>query len=102
MEVRAKRDPYRICVVRQTCQSVSGVMLCLQYASNGIYEGLRFTHAMAVHSQFDPSRLAVRDYKPYFPKLWLSTGTSDTNFPPDQVCAVAPITALYIDACRIS
>lgn len=73
-------------------------MLCMQYASNGIYEGLRFTHAMAVHSQFDPSRLAVRNYKPYFPKLWLSTGGSDTNFPPDQVCAVAPISALYINA----
>ena len=91
MEVHVSRDTVYVPYAK-------GVMLCMQYASNGIYEGLRFTHAMAVHSQFDPSRLAVRDYKPYFPKLWLSTGGSDFSFPPDQVWASASLTALYIDA----
>ena len=77
-------------------------MLCMQFASNGIYTGLRFTHAMAVHSPFDPSRLAVRAYKPYFPKLWLSNGGSDASFPPDQVSVPLPKLLLCLMCRRLA
>jgi hypothetical protein len=43
----------------------------------------RFTHGAAVHSAFDTSRMGQQ--KRSNARLWLSTGKSDGNFPPNLV-----------------